>query len=131
MDDMMPVTIYVDTITEYPREYIDSIDDNLISVGVSRDVLLQYYMILMNKNSPEGFDDWYDNKYDADDVDSLYDYAKSVGRPLDVPKLEPFIVEVTSTHEVWAESDANAVRQAMARTNADGFSIYVDGKLWS
>ena len=131
MNDMMPVTIYVDTITEYPREYIESRDDNLISVGVSRDVLLQYYMILMNKDSPDGFDNWYENEYDADDVDSLYDYAKSVGRPLDVPKLTKYTVELSSTYELWASSDANAVRQAMFELTPKDFNIYVDGKLWS
>lgn len=126
------VTVYADTITDYPadaRDFFDS--DNMVDIALPLWVVKQWYIDNRPVLNGDDFSDWFSNCSTCEDTDGLYQYAKDLGLQPDYPKIELYTVEFTSTYQVWALDKDDAVRVAeLQRDPADTY-IYVDDEMYS
>lgn len=134
-DEMLEVTIYKDTISDYFTKYdMDSDDpffefpDSMIELEFPRSLVEEWFRQLCDDMD---FDDWYENESTADDTITLYDYAVEHGFKPDFPKPQKFEVQFSATYEVWAFDRDNAVEIANRQFSSTDMYAYVDGKSWS
>lgn len=133
MDEMLTVTIYVDTVTDYTEEMRNDLFpyDNMINLQFPRSIVEAWYNRCPEDFDGENFDDWLFNESTADDTDGLYDFAVEHGFTPDIPKPCKKEVQLTATYEVWAFDDGGAVDAAERQHSIGDYWIYVDGKLYS
>ena len=135
MPEMLTMTVYLDTVTDFPNGYVDDVLDhggeNLIDLDFPYDIVLNYYTEnCIGDEGSQDFDDWVNNCYTADSTIDLYPYAKAHGFKPELPYVEEFLVEFTSGYPVFARDADEAVR--IARERFDGeYYITVDGEYYT
>ena len=139
-DDMLWVTIYMGSVTDWPDDIYTAMDmglnmhesGELIDVLFPRGIVESFYKDVAQYDPDMDFDTWYNEEYTAEETDGLYEYAVGKGFTPEPPKPEKYEVEFTSTYTVYAFTEDAAVTIAREQhSGQDDSYIYVDGKMYS
>lgn len=135
-EEMLMMTVYADTVTDYTEEMRNDLfpNENMMEVEFPRSIVEAWYeensASIFSENN--GFEDWLHWTYTADDTDGLFQFSIDHGYHPVVPKPRKREVQLTSTYTVWSFDDDGAVETATKQHEAySDYWIYVDGKCYS
>ena len=130
-EELIPVCIYADNVPEYPKELIDYLLDgpgNVVTVSFPKSIVMKWYR--KDHDSDDGFEEWYTDEYNCDDVDGLYLFAKDEGFDPNPPEFHKYTVEYTATYEVYAANENEAIEISERLGGSTDCYIYIDGEPW-